>query len=139
MADDSGASGASSQASNTTAGSASPAGGAGGSGAGAAAVASTGAEPQAPPVQLTEGSQKGRLAFQYKGRTVYEWEQTLEEIHMYIVPPPGVKAKMLDVKITSTHVRIGIKGNPPFISVRHYPRRGVGTVVRGLSHLRTRM
>ena len=90
-------------------------------------------------MQLTEGSQKGRLAFQYKGRTVYEWEQTLEEIHMYIVPPPGVKAKMLDVKITSTHVRIGIKGNPPFISVRHYPRRGVGTVFRGLSHTRTRM
>jgi len=61
------------------------------------------------------------MAFTYNDRTVYEWEQNLEEVHVYISPPPGVKAKMLDIKITSTHVKIGIKGNPPFISVRTAP------------------
>ena len=36
---------------------------------------------------------------------------------MYITPPPGVKAKDIDCKITTTHLKLGIKGNPPFIDV----------------------
>ena len=34
---------------------------------------------------------------------------------MFIEVPPGVRAKHLDVKFTSTQLTIGIKGNPPFI------------------------
>ena len=51
-------------------------------------------------------------------RTVYEWEQSLEEVNMYIAPPPGITAHALDIKIDVTHLRIGIKGNPPFLDVR---------------------
>jgi len=40
---------------------------------------------------------------------------------MYISPPPGVTAKMLDCKITASRLTLGIKGNPPFIDVGHKP------------------
>jgi len=56
-----------------------------------------------------------RLVYEYQGRKIYEWEQSLEEIHVYVEVPPGVRAKMLDVKITATQLSIGLKGNPPFI------------------------
>lgn len=106
----------------------SSAGAGAGAGAGAAApaappTAAPAMGPEPPPgmqpvVATKKGSVEGRLAFQYKGRTVYEWEQNLEEVHVYITPPPGVRAKMLDVSIAPTHLKIGIKGNPPFINVR---------------------
>jgi hypothetical protein len=60
-----------------------------------------------------------RLKYEYQGRTIYEWEQSLEDVHMYIQPPPGVTAKMLDCKITASHLTLGLKGNPPFISVSY--------------------
>ena len=56
-----------------------------------------------------------RLKYQHQGRTVYEWEQTLEEVHVYIDVPEGVRSKMLDVSITASQLRIGLRGNPPFI------------------------
>ena len=40
---------------------------------------------------------------------------SLEEVHVFISPPPGVTAKMIDCKIMSTQLTLGIKGNPPFI------------------------
>lgn len=62
---------------------------------------------------------------------IYEWEQTLDEVHIYIQPPkfllpkhkeefrkqlaPGEKLPELEIKITSTHLRIGLKGTPPFL------------------------
>lgn len=51
------------------------------------------------------------------GRTVYEWEQSLEEVNLYIETPSGVTADRVDCKITPKHIRLGIKGNPPFIDV----------------------
>eukprot|EP00326_Haptolina_ericina_P028778 CAMPEP_0181169302 /NCGR_PEP_ID=MMETSP1096-20121128/742_1 /TAXON_ID=156174 ORGANISM="Chrysochromulina ericina, Strain CCMP281" /NCGR_SAMPLE_ID=MMETSP1096 /ASSEMBLY_ACC=CAM_ASM_000453 /LENGTH=142 /DNA_ID=CAMNT_0023256751 /DNA_START=78 /DNA_END=505 /DNA_ORIENTATION=- len=61
-----------------------------------------------------------RLKYEYQGRTIYEWEQSLEDVHMYIAPPPGVTAKMLDCKITASRLTLGLKGNPPFIDVSVY-------------------
>lgn len=57
-----------------------------------------------------------RLTYEYQGRKIYEWEQSLEEVHMYVEVPPGVKAKMLEVSITPSQLRVGLKGNPPFIN-----------------------
>ena len=37
-----------------------------------------------------------RLPYMYQGRKIYEWEQSLEEVHCYIEPPPGVTAKMIE-------------------------------------------
>lgn len=52
------------------------------------------------------------------GRTVYEWEQSLEEVNLYIEAPPGVTADRIECKITPRHICLGLKGNPPFIDVR---------------------
>jgi hypothetical protein len=56
-----------------------------------------------------------RHVFTHEGRVVYEWDQTLEEVNVYVSVPAGVRAAMLDVKIQSTTVSIGIKGNPPYL------------------------
>lgn len=62
--------------------------------------------------------EKKRLTYTHKGRKIYEWEQSLEEVQVYIDVPPGVKAKMLDVKISTKELTVGLKGNPPFMNVR---------------------
>ena len=57
-----------------------------------------------------------RHAFTHEGRVVYEWDQTLEEVNVYVAVPPGVRAGALDVAIKSLDVSIGIKGNPPYLA-----------------------
>ena len=46
---------------------------------------------------------------------IYEWEQTLEEVLIFIYPPEGIRAKDLDILIQKQHLRVGIRGNPPFL------------------------
>eukprot|EP00416_Gambierdiscus_australes_P032751 CAMPEP_0171090502 /NCGR_PEP_ID=MMETSP0766_2-20121228/31575_1 /TAXON_ID=439317 /ORGANISM="Gambierdiscus australes, Strain CAWD 149" /LENGTH=214 /DNA_ID=CAMNT_0011548497 /DNA_START=54 /DNA_END=696 /DNA_ORIENTATION=- len=65
--------------------------------------------------KLTEKA-RGRQQFVYDGRTIYEWEQNLDETHIYIAPPEGVTKHHLDIKIEPRHLRVGIKGNPPFLN-----------------------
>jgi hypothetical protein len=69
------------------------------------------------PTKMTPKSKDGRLKFEYKGRTIYEWEQSLEEVIIYLSPPAGLPRKLLDIAITHTHVRIGVLGatTGPFI------------------------
>ncbi|CAM6106681.1 unnamed protein product [Calypogeia fissa] len=57
-----------------------------------------------------------RHAFVHEGTTVYEWDQTLDEVDMYISPPPNVPAKMLYCTIKSEHIEVGIKGNPAYLN-----------------------
>ena len=59
-----------------------------------------------------------RHAFRHEGRVVYEWDQTLEEVNMYVEGPPGVTAKVLAVRIDTDEVAIGIRGNPPYLEHR---------------------
>lgn len=56
-----------------------------------------------------------RLTYEHQGRKIYEWDQTLQDINMYIDVPDGVRAKHLAVKIGAARLTIGLKGNPPFI------------------------
>ena len=49
--------------------------------------------------------------------------QSLEEVNIYIKPPEGVPARAMDIKITVKHVKIGLKGNPPFLDVGAVSRR----------------
>jgi len=60
-------------------------------------------------------SAQQRLAFAHEGRTVYEWEQSLDEVRVFVRPPAGVRAKDLECVIRSDRVRLGIKGNAPFL------------------------
>eukprot|EP00026_Physarum_polycephalum_P017453 Phypoly_transcript_18681.p1 GENE.Phypoly_transcript_18681~~Phypoly_transcript_18681.p1 ORF type:complete len:156 (+),score=28.67 Phypoly_transcript_18681:53-520(+) len=61
-----------------------------------------------------------RKKFEHNGRTIYEWDQTLEEVNIYIKPPEGVTAKMISCEITPQKLTIGLKGNPPFINEDFY-------------------
>ena len=74
----------------------------------------------------------GRIPFYYKEQLVYEWEQNLEEILLYIKAPecvleknreivkknlkPGQKFPKLDIKITPTHLSVGLIDLPPYLS-----------------------
>jgi len=51
----------------------------------------------------------------HQGRQIYEWEQDLEEINLWIDPPPGLKADQIECTIKATHLTVGIKGNPPYL------------------------
>lgn len=62
-----------------------------------------------------KGSDKNRLRFEHEGRLIYEWEQSLDEVNIYIIPPPGLKAKEIDIVILHDRLRVGVKGTPPFI------------------------
>ena len=55
--------------------------------------------------------------FVCSGEKVFEWDQTLEEVNMYINLPPNVHSKQFYCKIQSKHLELGIKGNPPYLNV----------------------
>lgn len=57
-----------------------------------------------------KGTEEGRYRFEYEGRLIYEWEQNLDEVNIYVVAPPNVKAAQIDCGIQSEHVRLGIIG-----------------------------
>lgn len=48
---------------------------------------------------------------------MFEWDQTLDEVNLYIDRPPNVHAKQFYCKVQSKHVELGIKGNPPYLNV----------------------
>ena len=56
-----------------------------------------------------------RRQFVHGGRVVYEWDQSLDEVNVYIAAPPGVPAAAIDCALTVHRVRLGLKGNPPFL------------------------
>ncbi|KAJ4776995.1 NudC domain-containing protein 2 [Rhynchospora pubera] len=57
-----------------------------------------------------------RHEFVHNGQKVFEWDQTLEEVNMYIDLPQTVPKKLFYCKIQSKHIEVGIKGNPPYLN-----------------------
>ena len=51
-------------------------------------------------------------------RVVYEWDQTFQDVNLYVQVPPGVRGKELSVEILSKHLKFGIGSNPPYLDVR---------------------
>jgi|TARA_B100001142_G_C13677379_1_gene400651 hypothetical protein len=47
---------------------------------------------------------------------VYEWDQTLDELNLYVPVPKGIGAKMLDVDVGADALKFGIRGNPPYLA-----------------------
>ncbi|KAL9228669.1 hypothetical protein vseg_004222 [Gypsophila vaccaria] len=56
-----------------------------------------------------------RHSFIHNGQKVFEWDQTLDEVNMYIDLPPNVPTKQFNCIIQSKHVQVSIKGNPPYL------------------------
>ncbi|KAG4920583.1 hypothetical protein JHK86_049396 [Glycine max] len=59
-----------------------------------------------------------RHSFVHNGQKVFEWDQTLDEVNIYITLPPNVHSKQFYCKIQSKHLELGIKGNPPYLNKR---------------------
>lgn len=72
--------------------------------------------PEAP-TKMTQKTSEGRYKFEYEGRTIYEWEQSLNDVLIYIPAPPGVplSKKTLEISITPNHITVGLKGAPPYL------------------------
>lgn len=58
-----------------------------------------------------------RHNFKHLDRVIYEWDQTLTEVNVYIQVPTGVTAKQLSVEIAPTSLKVGLKSNPPYVQV----------------------
>ncbi len=67
------------------------------------------------PQPMTKKGKEGRFKFEHNGITIYEWEQSMNEVNIYIEPPPGISRKQLDIVIGHNRLRVGIKGTNPFI------------------------
>eukprot|EP00633_Aureoumbra_lagunensis_P008530 CAMPEP_0197322490 /NCGR_PEP_ID=MMETSP0891-20130614/69934_1 /TAXON_ID=44058 ORGANISM="Aureoumbra lagunensis, Strain CCMP1510" /NCGR_SAMPLE_ID=MMETSP0891 /ASSEMBLY_ACC=CAM_ASM_000534 /LENGTH=198 /DNA_ID=CAMNT_0042814913 /DNA_START=26 /DNA_END=622 /DNA_ORIENTATION=+ len=63
----------------------------------------------------SKGSEKGRYEFRHDGRLIYEWDQSLDEVNIYVKPPPGIAADMIECEIKPRRIRLGLRGNPPFL------------------------
>jgi CS domain len=50
-------------------------------------------------------------------RPIYQWNQTLTSVDIYVPIPPGVKAKQLFVHIAKNNIKFGITPNPPYMDV----------------------
>eukprot|EP00882_Tetradesmus_deserticola_P008802 GHRQ01009286.1.p1 GENE.GHRQ01009286.1~~GHRQ01009286.1.p1 ORF type:complete len:161 (+),score=43.85 GHRQ01009286.1:348-830(+) len=55
--------------------------------------------------------------FTHNGRTVYEWDQTLTEVNMYVPVPPDMRAKEIFCDISKQHLKFGRQDNPPFLDM----------------------
>jgi hypothetical protein len=45
----------------------------------------------------------------------HRWTQTLADVTVFVPVPAGTTAKQLDVKITATSLRVGLKGQAPIV------------------------
>lgn len=54
----------------------------------------------------------GRYRFEYNGSTVYEFEQSLDDVTIYILPPPYVtRGNQINCVISANHFKLGLVGH----------------------------
>eukprot|EP01083_Nonionella_stella_P291546 991996_1 len=63
---------------------------------------------------MKEGSVPNRYVFEFNGQKIYEWDQNLEEVNMYVDTPPGKRAGDFDIQIENNKLRVGLKGHGRF-------------------------
>lgn len=56
-----------------------------------------------------------RQVFKHGNQEIYQWEQTLEDVSIFVTPPEGTRAKHVTCEISLNHLTLGLKGNPPFL------------------------
>lgn len=62
--------------------------------------------------QMIHDTLTGRYFFVYQNTRIYEWEQKLSEVIVYITAPPieNLSKQTIDCQITPNHVKLGLKG-----------------------------
>jgi hypothetical protein len=66
----------------------------------------------APSATTRKDETTGRFVFEYNGHPVYEWEQTLDDVTIYIAAPPHVtKGNQLNCIISARHLKLGGQGS----------------------------
>jgi hypothetical protein len=64
----------------------------------------------------TKKGRDGRFQFEFAGRLIYEWEQSLDDVNLYIKPPAGTRGENIDIQILPHHLRVGLRGaEHPFL------------------------
>jgi hypothetical protein len=71
-----------------------------------------------PAAALTTGasmrkdSETGRYVFEFNGQKIYEWEQSLDDVTIYVSAPPFVtKGNQLKCNIGPRHLQLGLEGS----------------------------
>lgn len=65
-----------------------------------------------PAGVIRRDESSGRYRFEYNGRTVYEFEQSLDDVTIYVLPPPYVtKGHQINCVIAAKHFKLGLVGH----------------------------
>lgn len=62
---------------------------------------------------MKQGALPNRYIFEFNGQKIYEWEQSLDEVTIYIDAPP-MKASDFEIKIQTNRLQVGLKGHDRF-------------------------
>ena len=79
-----------------------------------ASVAAAAATATAPPTGgvIRRDESSGRYRFEYNGNPVYEFEQSLDDVTIYVLPPPYVtKGNQINCVIAANHFKLGLVGH----------------------------
>ena len=66
-------------------------------------------------IPMTKKGKEGRIKFEHDGRTIYEWDQSLNEVNIYIEPPKDLPTKLINIVISHLHLKVGIINTVAFI------------------------
>jgi CS domain len=69
-----------------------------------------GTTSQSPRGYNEKDPKTGRYVYYYDSRKIYQWEQSLDTITLYLDPPPNCQAKDLDIIIATNHIKVGLRG-----------------------------
>jgi hypothetical protein len=81
-----------------------------------------------------------RRRFEHEGRTIYEWEQTLDEVSVFAPAPAGVRGAQIRCDVTATRLTLGLRGvAQAYLSeelwARAKPSESVWTLEDGVVHV----
>lgn len=64
-----------------------------------------------PTTQTIKDEESGRFIFSHNGQKIYSWEQTLDEVNLFIPAPPNHKASAFEINIHPQKLQVGLKGH----------------------------
>jgi len=61
---------------------------------------------------MTRDPSTGRYIFSYNGGEIYQWEQSLDDVTIYVRPPPSVTTgSQIKCEISAQHLQLGLEGS----------------------------